>query len=112
MAIFDLIEFSSSKRSIEQTGSINLAAKHLRDEFAAHLTGVARAGHQERRLRQILLPETKDLRNMRTALKRSDLAQQTVIPIADTLLIQGSATGLGVEAGRHEVPHLRLKLFI
>ena len=57
----------------------------------------------------MLLPEPEDFRHMRTVVDGSDLAQQTVVAIADTLLIYRRATGLGVERRRHEVPRVRLQ---
>ncbi len=107
LAVLDLVEFLSFQWAIEQSTSIDLAAIQLRDEVAALLVPVARASHQKWRLGQILLTKPEDLRHMRTVVDRSNLAQQTVVAVADTLLIQGRAAGPGVERDRHEVPHVR-----
>ena len=76
--------------------------------MAALLVPVARAGHQEWRVGQMLLTEPEYLRDMRAIIDRRDLAQQTVVAIGDALLIQRRATGLGVEARGDEIPHLLL----
>ena len=103
------VEFFRGQRPVKYSGSIDLAAKQLCNEVAALLIAVARSGDQERCLRQILVTSLQDFRNARTSVDKGDLAQQTIVTIDDGLLIQRRAAGRGIQAGRHEIPDLRLK---
>jgi hypothetical protein len=70
---------------------------------------IARAGHEEWRFVEILLPETKNFRDMGAVLDGGYLAEQAVVSVDNPLLIERRTPGLVIKCSRNEVPHLLLQ---